>query len=105
VNEDTPHARVARWTERDAAIGTVAELEQVRARLGDRDRDVANLRERCAQLGLRVTALELERSRLAQALDVERATVEALLAEQMRASLAQRIYRRARRAVGRSATR
>jgi hypothetical protein len=87
---DTPEARLARWTERDTAIGLVAEVEQLRARLADRDREVANLRERCAELGHRVAGLEIERSRLG-----------ALVASAPHTTLAARIYRRTRRFAGR----
>lgn len=83
--DDAPEARLARWTERDRAIGLVAEAEQLRATLAERDREVTDLRERCAQLGLRVTALEVERNRLA-----------AQVAQAQRPSLARRLYRRAR---------
>jgi hypothetical protein len=60
--DDSPEARVARWTERDAAIGAHAEVEQLRAVLAERDREVANLRERAAQLAHNVMALQLERT-------------------------------------------
>jgi hypothetical protein len=85
MSDDTPEARLARWTERDAAIGNVAEVEQLRALLAGRDREIANLRERAAQLGLRVTALELERNRLAR-----------LVAHAQRPSLGGRLIRRGR---------
>lgn len=55
---------LARWAARDAAIGLAAELEQVQARLADRDREVANLRERGERLAQRVAQLTAERDRL-----------------------------------------
>ena len=64
MTDDSPEARVARWTERDAAIGAHAEVEQLRAILAERDREVANLRERATQLAHNVTSLQLERNRL-----------------------------------------
>jgi cell division protein FtsB len=89
--DDGPEARLARWTERDAAIGLVAEVEQLRATIVERDREIANLRERCAQLGQRVAGLEVERNGLAGA--VSRA---------QRPSIARRLYRRARRLAARA---
>jgi len=87
--DDTPEARLARWTERDTAIGLVGEVEQLRERLAVRDREVANLRERCMQLGQRVTGLEVERDRLAT-----------LVAREPRPTVARRVLRRARRLAG-----
>ena len=88
--DESPEARLARWTERDAAIGLVAEVEQLKAALEERERELANLRERCAQLGNRVSSLEVERNGLAAS--VERA---------QRPSIARRLYRRARSLAGR----
>ena len=47
---DTPEERLARWTSRDAAIGLAAQRDQLRSTLAERDREVADLRERLAHL-------------------------------------------------------
>jgi multidrug resistance efflux pump len=57
---DTPDERLARWTSRDAAIGTAAEVEQLRARLSERDAEVEDLRARLAQLTTRVAQVEAD---------------------------------------------
>jgi hypothetical protein len=88
--DDSPEARLARWTDRDTAIGLVAEVEQLKAALAERERELANLRERCAQLGNRVAALEVERNGLA-----------ASVARARRPSFVRRLYRRARSLAGR----
>lgn len=56
--------RLARWAERDAAIGLTAELEQARAQLAERDREIVNLRERAERLAQRVAQLTNERDGL-----------------------------------------
>jgi hypothetical protein len=89
-SSETPEARLARWTERDVAIGLVAEVEQLRAAIAQRDREIADLRERAAQLGLRMTALELERNRLSH-----------LIARAERAPIARRVIVRCRALVAR----
>ncbi|HSB86277.1 MAG TPA: hypothetical protein VLD86_08215, partial [Ilumatobacteraceae bacterium] len=58
--DDTPTARLARWTERDAAIGVAAEAEQLRAKLAERDAEVADLRARLVNLANRVGQLEAD---------------------------------------------
>lgn len=90
TTDDTPEARVARWTERDAAVGLAGEVEQLRAALADRIQEVENLRERTAQLGHRLVGLEVERNSLAAAVERSR-----------RPTLARRVYRRARSLAGR----
>lgn len=62
--EHLPAERLARWAERDAAIGLTAELEQARAQLAERDREIANLRERAERLAQRVAQLTNERDGL-----------------------------------------
>jgi hypothetical protein len=57
--------RLARWAERDAAIGLDAELTEARAALAARDAEIADLRQRNEQLAQRVTQLTAERDRLA----------------------------------------
>ncbi len=61
---DTVAARLARWADRDAAVGLDAELAQARHQLAGRDGDVRELRARLEQLGNRITQLELERTAL-----------------------------------------
>ena len=90
TDDETPEARLARWAERDFAIGLVAEAEQLRATVAQRDREIVNLRERATQLGLRVTALELERNRLSR-----------LVARAQRPSLTRRLVTRGRAVAGR----
>ena len=88
--DDTPEARIARWTERDATIGLAGEVEQLRAALAAREREVENLRERAAQLGHRVVGLEVERNSLA-----------ATVARTARPKFSRRLYRKARSVAGR----
>jgi len=85
ADEDPPAERLARWIERDAAIGLGAEAEQLRARLADRDRELADVREHVQRLSQRVAQLVVERDRLDQQLRAVQ-----------RPSAAQRAYRRAR---------
>jgi type II secretory pathway predicted ATPase ExeA len=92
--EDTPQARLERWAERDRVVGLVAEAEQLRARVAQRDRELTNLRERCQQLGLRVAELEVERNRLA-----------ALVAHPTTPSVARRVHGRLRRVAARALSR
>jgi hypothetical protein len=47
---DTPEARLARWLERDREIGAVAERDELRLRLAERDREIADLRARLDRL-------------------------------------------------------
>ncbi len=42
-SDDTPAARLARWTSTDAAIGSAAEVEQLEAQLAEARREVADL--------------------------------------------------------------
>jgi hypothetical protein len=60
----TPAERVAQWTATDAAIGIAAEAEQLRARLTQRDAEVADDKARIAQLTHRVAQVESENSQL-----------------------------------------
>ena len=87
---ETPEARIARWTERDAAVGLEAELVQVRATVAGRDAQIATLRERCDQLANRVVQFEIERDALRH---------RVVAAE--RPPLGRRAYGRARRLAGR----
>ena len=50
AGEESPEERLARWTARDAAIGVAAECDQLRSTLGERDREIADLRERVNHL-------------------------------------------------------
>lgn len=84
-SESDVDGRLARWAERDAAVGLAAELEQVRARLGERDSEVANLRERSGRLAQRVAQLTAERDRLGHQ-----------VASLQQPAIASRAYRRAR---------
>ena len=61
---DTPEERLARWTARDAAIGSAAEVEQLRARLAERDLEVEDLRARLGQLTTRVAQVEADNAEL-----------------------------------------
>jgi regulator of replication initiation timing len=88
---DTPEQRLARWAERDAVIGLDAELTQVRHQLGEREREVRDLRARCEQLSNRVTQLELERTSL-----------QHRVAAAARVPASRRVYRRARSLAGRA---
>lgn len=63
-DDDTPQARVARWTAHDAAIGLAAERDELHARLADRDREVADLRERLGHLTNANGQLQAEKARL-----------------------------------------
>jgi hypothetical protein len=58
--------RLARWAQRDAAIGLDAELTEARAALSARDAEIADLRQRNEQLAQRVAQLVTERDRLAR---------------------------------------
>ena len=87
---ETPEARIARWTERDAAVGLEAELVQVRATVAGRDAQIATLRQRCDQLANRVVQFEIERDALRH---------RVVAAE--RPPLGRRVYRLARRVAGR----
>ena len=49
-------ALLARWAERDAAIGLAAELEQVRAQLRDRSAEVVDLARSCSRRAAGTTA-------------------------------------------------
>jgi hypothetical protein len=89
--DETPQARLARWTERDTAIGFVAENEQLREQIATRNRELANLRARGAELAQRVTALEIERDALAR-----------LVARTQRPPLSRRLYRKLRSVAARA---
>ena len=64
MSADPVESKLARWAERDAAIGLAAELEQAHVQLSDRDRELAHLRERNVQLGHRLTQVSAERDAL-----------------------------------------
>lgn len=87
---DSPEERIARWAERDAAVGLDAELRQVRLQLDERDAEARDLRARCEQLANRVTQLELERS-----------AMQHEVAALRRVPLTRRVYARARRTAAR----
>ena len=82
---------LARWAERDAAIGLAAEVEQLTARLAERDAEVAHLRERVQRQAQRVAQLVVERDR-----------VHAELVAARRPSVARRAYLRGRGLAGRA---
>ena len=50
TDTETPEERLARWTSRDAAIGLAAQRDQLRSTVAERDREIADLRERIAHL-------------------------------------------------------
>jgi hypothetical protein len=81
---------LARWAQRDAAIGLDAELAEVRVTLAARDSEIADLRERNGRLAQRVAQVVTERDGLAR-------QVAAL----QRPPMSQRVYRRARSFAGR----
>jgi uncharacterized coiled-coil DUF342 family protein len=90
IAAESPAGRLARWAERDAAIGLAAEIDQLRAQLAERDRELANLHERADRLAQHVAQLTMERDRIqhrAQQLE--------------RPSFAGRAYRKLRRIAGR----
>jgi hypothetical protein len=82
---------LARWAQRDAAIGLDAELAEVRLALEGRDSEIADLRQRNEQLAQRVAQLVTERDGLSR-------QVAAL----QRPPLSHRVYRRARSFAGRA---
>ncbi len=84
---ESPIERLARWTETDAAIGLAAEAEQLHARLADRVAEIDDLRARLGQLISRVAQLEADNAELRRA--ASRVSL---------GSLARRVYRRARSA-------
>ena len=86
---DTPAARIARWTDRDAAIGTAAERDELRERLAEREREVADLRERLVHLTNANGQLQSEKTRLV-----------ALVQRAGPGSFGGRVYRSARRTAG-----
>ena len=83
-------ARLARWAARDAAIGLSAELEQITAQLGERDREVIDLRARGERLAQQVAQLTVERDGLQHQVVGLRRT-----------SFGRRAYLKARRVAGR----
>jgi regulator of replication initiation timing len=89
-NGEGPAERLARWTAADAAIGLAAEVEQLRAQLGDRQTEIDDLRARLGQLTSRVAQVEAENA------DLRRVASRVPLA-----GLARRVYRRARSAAAR----
>jgi hypothetical protein len=88
--------RLARWEQRDAAIGLHAELTEARAGLAARDNEIVDLRERNQGLAQRVAQLVTERDRLAR-------QVDRLSRPPRWRSIARRVAARAARAVRRSA--
>ena len=89
---DRVEATLARWTQRDAAIGLDAELGEVKLALAARDAEIADLRHRNERLAQRVAQLVAERDALANQ-----------VASLQRPPLSRRIYRRARSTVARIA--
>lgn len=87
---DEPAARLARWTSTDAAIGLAAENEQLRARLAEREMEIADLRARLANLANRAAQLETD--------NAGQHRVRALTFVRRAAGA---VYRRARSAAGR----
>ena len=85
--DDTPESRLARWTATDAAIGHAAEAQQLRAKLGDRQTEIDDLRARLGQLTNRVAQVEAENA------DLRRVASRVPLV-----GLARRVDRRARAA-------
>ena len=83
--DESPQERLVRWTTVDAAIGSAAEVEELRARLAERDAAADDLRARLAHLTSRVAQLE------AEAADLRRSARRPSIG-----SLARRVYRRAR---------
>lgn len=83
--DESPEQRLARWTATDAAIGSAAEVEELRARLAERDAQADDLRARLAHLTSRVAQLE------AEAADLRRSARRPSVG-----SLARRVYRRVR---------
>ena len=81
---------LARWAQRDAAIGLDAELAESRVLLDARNAEIADLRERNERLAQRVAQLVTERDSLAQQ-----------VASLRRAPVLQRVYRRCRSVAGR----
>ena len=57
----SPEEKLARWAERDAAVGLTAELDQARLDLAAKDAEIADLRARNEQLAQRVAQLRAER--------------------------------------------
>jgi cell division protein FtsB len=81
---------LARWAQRDAAIGLDAELAEVRVALAARDAEIADVRQRNERLAQRVAQLVTERDALARQV----ATLQT-------PSVSGRVYRRARSTAGR----
>jgi len=91
ADTDPVAARLARWEERDAAIGLAAELEQSRSLVAERDREIVALRERGERLAQRVAQLTTERDGLQRKIDALQ-----------RPTFAARAQGKARRIVGRA---
>ena len=87
IGDETPEQRLARWTDADAAIGSTAEAEQLRAQLAERVAEMDDLKARLGQLVSRVAQLEADNASLRRA--AGRMPV---------GSLARKVYRRARSA-------
>ena len=64
MSADTPEERLARWTSNDAAIGLAAERFELRATVAERDREIADLRERLAHLTNANGQLQAEKAKL-----------------------------------------
>jgi regulator of replication initiation timing len=84
---ESPIERLARWADADAAIGVVAEAEQLRAQLAERVAEIDDLRARLGQLVSRVAQVEADNAELRRA-----------ASRMSLGSLARRVYRRARSA-------
>jgi regulator of replication initiation timing len=90
MTRETPEQRLARWTATDAAIGVAAEAEQLRAQLAERGAEIDDLKARLGQLTNRVAQLEAENAELRRTASRMPPTV-----------LARRVYRRVRSAAAR----
>ncbi len=87
---DSPEGRLARWTSRDAAIGLAAQRDQLRQQVVDRDREIADLRERLNHLTNSVGQLQAEKAKLV-----------GLVQLGGRGSFGYRLYRKVRTTAGR----
>ena len=92
-NDETPEQRLARWTSTDAAIGSAAEAEQLKAVLAERTAEIDDLRARLAQLSTRVAQVEADNAELRR---VAHRVPPLTLARRA----CSKVYRRVRSAVG-----
>ena len=93
VGDETPEARLARWTSTDAAIGNAAEAEQLKAQLAERTTEIDDLRARLAQLSTRVAQVEADNAGLRRA-------ANRVSPFELARRACNKVYRRARSAVG-----